>query len=260
MTRTCGCLPGVLLLIGTIAPGVLHADTVQLTVRNGRISLAATNATPAEIFEAWSRAGGVAVVNADRMPTTRLTIRLDDVPETQALDTLLRPVTGYLAQRRTTVPAPQESVFARIVIVAVPAESRTPAATPSVNTAPVASGRPPVVGLRPAQPLGAPPAGAAAPAGPTPAPGAPSAVEASGIYVDNGVTRLTGADGQPVDDDQVGAPPPPATPYGGADAPSSLPGGARVSPQVPRPGAPAGVPQGVSTPGMPTAPPPPRER
>lgn len=247
MTRTAGWIAAVVLSIVAVAPGILHADTVQLSIRKGRVSLVATNATPAEIFTAWSKAGGVAVVNADRMPATPITIRLDDVPEEQALDTLLRPVSGYLAQRRVSPLAAEGSIFARIVILATPPQAAAP--------------QPAVV---PATPAGSTPGSRRSPLpAPQPQPEPPAASppertpEPQGIPVDTGVTRLTGPDGQPVDDDQVGAPPPSATPPGGADAPPPpSPGSATSS----RPGMPTTPAAGVVAPGMPTAAPPARQR
>ncbi len=68
MTGLRGAFAGVLLTLFTTVPATLRADTVQLSLHDGRVSLVATNATPAQIFEAWSRAGGVLIVNAERMP------------------------------------------------------------------------------------------------------------------------------------------------------------------------------------------------
>ena len=84
MTWSGRVFAGALLSIVTIASATLRADTVQITIRDGRLSLVATNATPAQIFAAWSRAGGVLIVNAERMPSAPLTLTLVDVPEEQA--------------------------------------------------------------------------------------------------------------------------------------------------------------------------------
>ena len=226
---------GSLLSIVTIVSATLHADTVQLTIRDGRLSLVATNATPAQIFEAWSRAGGVLILNAERMPSAPLTLRLDNVPEEQALDTLLRSVSGYLAQRRTE-PVESGSIFERIVILPSPQVVRQPAAA-----APGAVAPPPV---------------------PQPRPGVqqPTASnQPQGMPQGPGVARLIGADGQPVEDDQAGAP----APYNPGDSPDPRPpiGGPRGVP-VPVPGQPqqptqqseqpqsTSVPAGAPRPGM----------
>jgi hypothetical protein len=222
-----------LLTIVAIVPASLRADNVQLTIHDGRVSLVATNATPAEIFEAWSRAGGVLIVNADRVPSTPVTLRLDNVPEAQALDTLLRPVSGYLARRRLDGNT-ANSAFDRIVILPtapMPRDEARPAVTPGgVNGgAPVVFPQPPRAG----QPM--PPT--------QPAPGIPQGP---------GVTRLVGPDGQPVEDDQADAPPAPSRPqqqpqpYSG-DSPSPYP---QPQPTPVQPGSAPSAPAGVPVPGM----------
>ncbi|HUR33021.1 MAG TPA: hypothetical protein VM032_04450 [Vicinamibacterales bacterium] len=228
------CL-GVMLTVVAIVQVTLHADTVQLSFRDGRLSLVATNATPSQIFAAWSRAGGVLVVNAERMPATPVTLRLDNITEEQALDTLLRPVSGYLAQRRA-VPRPDGSAFDRIVIFASPSMAQpVPAA---VNGPRGAGSAAPVFAqptVRPAAPVQAPPASAPAPAG---------------IPLGPGVVRLVGPDGQPVEDDQADAP---VAPYNGGDVADPRPPGAPprgtapasppAQPAPPSTSAPVGVPR-----------------
>jgi len=238
MTLSLRVLAGFLLSIATIASATLHADTVQLTIRDGRLSLVAVNATPAQIFDAWSRAGGVMILNAERMPAAPLTIRLDNVPEEQALDTILRSVSGYLARRRA-VPAGGGSMFERIVILPTPQGPRPPvtAAAGAVSSLPVSQPR---QGVQP-----------------------PPQNQPQGIPQAPGVTRLVGSDGQPVEDDQAGAPQPfnPGDPVT-QQPPVGAPRGAAVPVQVPaqpaqqqspapqQPSAPAGVPRpGMVVPG-----------
>lgn len=244
MTQVYRGLIGALWMILAIAPALVHASTVELTLRDGRVSLVASDATPAQIFDAWSRTGGVAVINADRLPSTPVTIRLDDVPEEQALDTVLRSVSGYLARRRVVADA-SRSLFDRIVILATPATARVTAPAPPPPAR--AAGTPaPVFPQAPAAMQEAPRPDAAAAA-------SQPAAEPAGIPQGPGVVRLIGPDGQPMEDDQVGAPPPPATPYSGGDAPNAPPRGARpgfVPPQAPPPTAGTPAPIGVPAPGM----------
>lgn len=232
MTRFGRALVGVTLTIVAIARPALCADTVQLSLRDGRLSLVAVNSTPAQIFDAWSRAGGVRIVNAERMPSTPLTLTIENVPEEQALDTVLRAVTGYMARRRTQ-PGPGASIFDCIIILPSIAEAR-PAAAP---TPAPAAGR----GRSAAAP---PPVAAPAPAPPPTFPQSP------------GVGRIIGPDGQPMEDDQAGAPPPP---FNGGDAAAPRvppPTQPRVVPSAPappsaQPDAPA---QGTTQPGVSSAP------
>jgi pyruvate/2-oxoglutarate dehydrogenase complex dihydrolipoamide acyltransferase (E2) component len=227
-------MTGVVSAVLVAAGATLHADTVQLSLHDGRISLSATNATPAQIFEAWSRAGGVLIVNADRIQSLPLTLTLDNVPEEQALETILRPVTGYLARRRVDATA-NASVFDRIVIMATPLAPR-----PAVAAAPPPPSRPgPVFPQSPPpqaqQPQAPPAAPAAIPQGP-------------------GVMRLIGPDGRPVEDDQGNAPQQytPGDPPDGRNQvarPAPPPPNASQPPQA-QPTPPTSAPAGVPRPGM----------
>ncbi len=214
MTLAVRALVGAVLTVVAIAPAALHADTVQLSLRDGRLTLVAVSASPSQIFEAWTRAGGVQVVNAERMPAAPLTLTLQDIPEEQALDTVLRSVSGYMARRRPS-PAPGESVFDRIIILPTVVAAARPATIPT----PVPAGR---AGR-----------GAPAPATPTTFPQGP------------GVGRIIGPDGQPMEDDQADAPPPP---FNGGDMPQ--PGGRGAPPpRVMPPSPPPQAPEPQQTPG-----------
>ena len=84
------------------------AADVQLTIQDGRVSLIAKDATVRQILAEWARVGQTKIVNADRIAGGPLTLELTNVPEQQALDVLLRSVSGYsLAPRAdasTTCP------------------------------------------------------------------------------------------------------------------------------------------------------------
>lgn len=240
MTRITTVWTGVVAAALVAAGVTLHADTVELKVHDGRLSLSATNATPAQIFDAWSRAGGILVVNAERMPATPVTLTLENVPEEQALETLLRPVTGYLARRRTA-PSDDASIFDRIVIMPTPVAARPPSApAPAANARPGGSG---VVFPQPPPPPVFQPPQPQAPAG-TP----------SGIPQGPGVTRLIGPDGRPVEDDQGGPPPQPYTPGDAPDARAPVVRPAPMPPQAPQqqsqPAPTTSAPVGVPRPGM----------
>ena len=181
---------------------------VEITMRGGLVSVVATDATLPEILAEWSRVGGTTIVNAEKIQTGRVTLELKDVPEKEALAILLRPISGYLAvQRRPDSPA--VSNFDRILILPAAA---TPTAS-VVRTAP--------------QPMFQPP----------PAPTSAPTV--------GGVTRILGPGGEPVPDDQDGAPPfiPVRAPqgYSRGDEPGNAP---------PQPGATPPAPVGTRAPGM----------
>ena len=78
------------------------AQQVQLAMRNGRVSLVAKDATVRQILAEWARIGQTKVVNLERIPGGPITIELTNVSEDEALDVLLRSVSGYMTAPRPT--------------------------------------------------------------------------------------------------------------------------------------------------------------
>ena len=191
------------------------ADEVRLEILNGRVWLSAKDATARQILATWERAGATRIVNAEQTANDRLTLRLDGVSESEALDIVLRSASGYMAAARVNGPA-NASRFDRIVIL--PMSARHAVATPPAVAATALT--PPT----------------AAPAT-VPNPAWQSAV----------VRPVLDPDGRPVADDQadsaqVVGQQPPALPQ----RPSA---NTRVA--VPNSSAPATAPIGVAVPGMP---------
>ena len=124
MLTVCG------LIVALSAPALAAGGEVRLSIKDGRVTLAARDATLREILVEWERVGGTRIVNRDRVPGTRLTLELANVTEEQALTTLLRPIAGYMASRRLG-PEGGASAFSRIILMpalATPAASLTAAA------------------------------------------------------------------------------------------------------------------------------------
>jgi hypothetical protein len=145
---------------------------VNVVLNNGRVSFAATAATARDILRAWACAGNVDIVNIDKVSGPELTLSLDDVPEEQALDMLLRANGGYLARRRANASSSVgSSQFDRIVVLQATAPANQIATSPA-----------------PATPTG------------------PSVSQDDASFV---VRRVIGPDGTPVPDDQEDAPPAP---------------------------------------------------
>src|SRR5262245_24558772 len=107
-------------LIGGIAVCLLTAATasggVRATTNRGLVSIFATDATPREILAEWARVGGMTVVNLDGIPGDPLTIELVNIPEGQALEVVLRSVTGYVAAARHDVQEGR-SIFDRVYVI-----------------------------------------------------------------------------------------------------------------------------------------------
>jgi hypothetical protein len=118
---------GICLLGAGSAPA--YAD-VQLSLENGRVTLVARDATVRQILTEWARVGQTTIVNVDRIPGGPLTLQFTGVPEEEALDVLLRSVSGYMAATRPTAVSTL-SRFDRIMVMPTVAAPRTAAAAPA---------------------------------------------------------------------------------------------------------------------------------
>jgi hypothetical protein len=98
---------------------------VQLTIQNGRVSLTVKDATVRQVLSEWARIGQTRIVNLDRIAGGPVTLQLSDVPEEQALDVLLRAVSGYVLAPRQS-DATNLSRFDRIIVM--PTSTAPPAA------------------------------------------------------------------------------------------------------------------------------------
>jgi hypothetical protein len=114
---------------------------VQLSLRNGKVTLVAKDATVRQILAEWARVGKTKIVNAERIPGGPLTLELTDVPEADALDVLLRTLSGYIAAPRATVAPADASVFDSISVMPTIA-SAAPRA-PAGSSAPAPFSPPP---------------------------------------------------------------------------------------------------------------------
>jgi hypothetical protein len=76
----------------------------------------ARDATLRQILTEWSRVGKTKVVNLERIPGGPLTLELHDIPEGEALDILLRTLSGYIAAPRNVLVA-DASMYASISIM-----------------------------------------------------------------------------------------------------------------------------------------------
>jgi hypothetical protein len=110
---------------------------VQLSMANGRVSIVATEATVRQILTEWARVGQTKIVNVERIGGGPVSLELTNMPEAQALDLLLRSVSGYLASPRPIVVT-NASQFDRIIVMPTSATPRQqPAATAAAPPAPM---------------------------------------------------------------------------------------------------------------------------
>jgi hypothetical protein len=147
MTRRIFAACGLALVLA--APGPAGAGEVRLAFKDGLVDLVARDATLREILVEWERVGGTRIVNSERVPATRLTLDLAQVPEVQALATLLRPMAGYVASLRVG-PGGGPSGYSRIVLMPALATPVTyTAAAPARTAGPARLGSQPGMGGSP---------------------------------------------------------------------------------------------------------------
>src|SRR5262245_1436035 len=78
---------------------------VHVTMQNGRVSVVAKDATVRQILTEWARVGQTKIVNVERIPGGPITLELTNVPEAQALEVLLRSLSGYITAPRAAEAA-----------------------------------------------------------------------------------------------------------------------------------------------------------
>src|SRR5712691_7650870 len=82
-----------------LAASAASAD-VHVTMQDGRVSIVAKDATVRQILTEWARVGQTKIVNVERVPGGPVTLELTNVTETQALEVLLRSLSGYITAPR----------------------------------------------------------------------------------------------------------------------------------------------------------------
>src|SRR5689334_1768180 len=115
--------PGLFVLALSLAVASTASADVRLTMQDGRVSIVAKDATVRQILNEWARVGQTKIVNVDRVPGGPLTLELTDVPEAQALQVLLRSLSGYITAPRSAGAA-NLSQFDRIIIMPTVASAR----------------------------------------------------------------------------------------------------------------------------------------
>jgi hypothetical protein len=93
------------------------AGGLTLSLRDGLVSLDAQDVTVGQILTEWARVGKTRIINVERITGGPITLKLEDVPERQALDVVLRSIPGYVAVPRAT-PVADASLYDRILIMA----------------------------------------------------------------------------------------------------------------------------------------------
>jgi hypothetical protein len=105
---------GLLLLASVATP--CRAAGLQVSIQDGKVTIDAQDVTIRQILAEWARVGKTRIINAERIIGGPVTIKLDGVPEKQALEILLRAVPGYMAAPRETFVA-NASLYETILIM-----------------------------------------------------------------------------------------------------------------------------------------------
>ena len=132
---TCGLI--VLLVVAVAAPA--RAGEILFSIRDGRVTLVARNAQLSDILAVWEREGRTTIVARERVQGTVVSLELTNEPESTALATILRSVTGYIAVQRA-VPPRDASTYRCIIINPVPAPTMLVQSAPAGPTPPQRGG------------------------------------------------------------------------------------------------------------------------
>lgn len=115
------------------------AQQLMLEIRDGLVTMEATNVPVRQVLAEWARVGGTRVVGGDRLSGPPLTLHLEGVPEAKALDIVLRGAAGYVAAPRA-IAGTGRSSFDRILVLAT---STPPAGGAAATANPTLAGRAP---------------------------------------------------------------------------------------------------------------------
>jgi hypothetical protein len=176
VSRLRGAVFAAVLLAASVAIGAAP-PAVRLTFKDGLVWLSATEATAAQILAEWSRVGGTRIVNAERISGPPLKLELNGVLEMDVLAILLRTTGGFIAAARVPAANDGSPISGVEQITLLPVNSRPMVQAPQEVPAP-----------------------------------SPDAVPPPPVFDPSGARRVLGPDGQPVPDDQDGAPPSPEAP------------------------------------------------
>ena len=116
--------------LGAALPRAQQAG-VSIAFDAGRVTISAADALVADVLEEWARVGGTRITGADKLTALRLTIKLVDVPETEALQAVIGSTAGYIFTRRPQAAAGLSSLQNLIVAQAPPGDAA--AAKPAIR-------------------------------------------------------------------------------------------------------------------------------
>lgn len=123
---------GLLVAVGLLVAAPSAAE-MSLTIQDGKVTLICDDTPARQVLAEWSRLGQTKIVGAERLSGPPLTLRLEGVPEHQALQIVLRAASGYIVADRATLVA-NASRYDRILIM--PPSAPVPASMAASRPAP----------------------------------------------------------------------------------------------------------------------------
>jgi hypothetical protein len=117
--------------LSVVAAWPAGAQNLKVEFHDGRVSVDATSVPVRTILTEWGKIGGTKIVGADRISGAPITVKLINVTEAQALETILRSVAGYMAAPRNSGDG--ASTYDRIMVMAT---SSVPPPPPTANARP----------------------------------------------------------------------------------------------------------------------------
>jgi hypothetical protein len=88
--------------LSLVAAWPADAQNLKVEFHDGRVSVDATSVPVRTILTEWGKIGATKIVGAERISGAPITVKLINVTEAQALETILRSVPGYMAAPRNT--------------------------------------------------------------------------------------------------------------------------------------------------------------
>jgi hypothetical protein len=107
--------------------------TLEISFKNGRVTLIASGVSLMDILNEWQRQGGSKIVGAERLTAGPLTYEFHDVPETTVMASLLRNAAGVIVAPRRFGGPTGPSGIEQVLVLPV---SRPTTASAAVVTMP----------------------------------------------------------------------------------------------------------------------------
>lgn len=104
------------LFVLALSASPLMAAGLKVSIQDGLVSIDAQDVTVRQILTEWARVGKTRIINVERITGGPITLKLENVPEKQALDIVLRSIPGYMAMPRATLVS-DASMYDRILIM-----------------------------------------------------------------------------------------------------------------------------------------------